>query len=457
MQKLSDYLTEERIVFLEADTKEEAVREMIRTVGRTAPELEEDEAVRAVLERENAVSSWLAPGIAIPHARLAGLKDFILALGVSTAGLKNESGDRSPVHLLLMILGRREEPDRHIHLLAQIARMVKQSQLKDAILRARSAGEILSRIAGSETAAAVRGREIESTRLLLRHAAELAEETGARAILVHADAAQELLWIGSSLAEDLRDKLILITSGETSSAGETEGPCRCIRVPFPGLNRQNQIEIAVIFALSRGMLSRTDAVVVATGPPRSGMLDTLSVIRIERELPSLLPAQDMSLLSDLDPLVLEKVLQLAAELAAEGREGKPAGAAFVVGDYDHVAPYCHQLVINPFRGYRDDEKNILDPNLDETIKEFSLLDGAFILRRDGVIMSAGTFIRADDTVPDLPSGLGARHAAAASISLCTRAASIVVSQSTGAISVFSGGKAILSLEKRNTGGGRGNG
>ena len=48
-----------------------------------------------------------------------------------------------------------------------------------------------------------------------------------------------------------------------------------------------------------------------------------------------------------------------------------------------------QLVMNPFHGYPEEDRNILDPNLRETIREFSAIDGAFVIRDDGVVMAAG--------------------------------------------------------------------
>lgn len=105
------------------------------------------------------------------------------------------------------------------------------------------------------------------------------------------------------------------------------------------------------------------------------------------------------------------------------------------------------MVINPFHGYREEEKNILDPSLEETIKEFSTIDGAFIIRGDGVIMSAGTFLRPEIGAVNLPSGLGARHAAAAALSAFTSSLSVVVSQSTGSVSLFKGGGLVMSMEK----------
>jgi len=104
-------------------------------------------------------------------------------------------------------------------------------------------------------------------------------------------------------------------------------------------------------------------------------------------------------------------------------------------------------VINPFLGYRDEEKNILDPSLEETVKEFSNIDGAFLVRGDGVIESAGTYLRPGPASPKLLSGLGTRHAAAAGITYQTHAMAVVVSQSTGRVSLFRGGVLVMELRK----------
>ena len=114
------------------------------------------------------------------------------------------------------------------------------------------------------------------------------------------------------------------------------------------------------------------------------------------------------------------MLTLAGELGVEGREGRPVGTLFVIGDSDRVLAQSHQLVINPFHGYPEGERNILDPRLEETIKEFSAIDGAFIVRGDGVILAAGRYLAPRGKLdPPLPHGLGTRHEAAASITAMT--------------------------------------
>jgi len=142
------------------------------------------------------------------------------------------------------------------------------------------------------------------------------------------------------------------------------------------------------------------------------------------------------------------VIGLAGEIAVEGREGKAVGTIFVLGDTNSVNANVRQLIINPFRGYSEAERNILDPGLVETIKEFAAIDGAFIITGDGVILSAGSYLRPQVTdTPDLAPGFGARHAAAAGISSCTQALAITISESTGMVNVFKNGTIMLSLSR----------
>jgi DNA integrity scanning protein DisA with diadenylate cyclase activity len=123
------------------------------------------------------------------------------------------------------------------------------------------------------------------------------------------------------------------------------------------------------------------------------------------------------------------------------------GTVFVVGDHLQVRGLSHQLVMNPFKGYRDEERNLLDPSLEETIKEFSTIDGAFLIRGDGVVEAAGAYLKAPKTASGLPSGLGARHSAAAGITAQTQALAVAISQSTGRVSLFKAGRLLMSFER----------
>jgi DNA integrity scanning protein DisA with diadenylate cyclase activity len=140
-------------------------------------------------------------------------------------------------------------------------------------------------------------------------------------------------------------------------------------------------------------------------------------------------------------------LAIALEIAAEGREAQAVGTMFVIGDSRNVQRQAQQLVLNPFHGYSRQLRNVLDPSLAETIKEFALIDGAFIIQGDGTVLSAGTYLMPKAAGSHLPHGLGARHQTAAAITAHTLAMSITVSQSTGTVTVFRNGSIVFSLER----------
>lgn len=127
---------------------------------------------------------------------------------------------------------------------------------------------------------------------------------------------------------------------------------------------------------------------------------------------------------------LEHVLMVALEIAREGREGRKIGTLFVVGDADAVLSRSRCLILDPLYGHADEVKNIGDPNMRETVKELAQLDGGFVVRDDGVVVSAARYFDTELGDLRLPLGLGARHAAAASVTRRTNAVAVVVSESS---------------------------
>jgi diadenylate cyclase len=128
--------------------------------------------------------------------------------------------------------------------------------------------------------------------------------------------------------------------------------------------------------------------------------------------------------------VLEQVVELAVEIAREGREGRKIGTLFVVGDAEEVMRRSKPLILDPLSGHPTESKRISDPNLRETIKELSQLDGAFVVSDEGVVLSAARYLDTTSEDLDLPLGLGSRHMAAASVSRRTNAVAVVVSESS---------------------------
>jgi DNA integrity scanning protein DisA with diadenylate cyclase activity len=161
--------------------------------------------------------------------------------------------------------------------------------------------------------------------------------------------------------------------------------------------------------------------------------------------------EDREVLSDIlteerniDLHTLEQTIRLAVEIAREGREGRKIGTMFIISDTKETLRQSSCLILDPLKGHSNEKKHIEDPNMHETVKELAQLDGAFIVSDNGVFLSAGRYINASSEGIDLPLGLGARHMAAASITLHTNAIAVVVSESS-IVRIFDDGEIVSEI------------
>jgi DNA integrity scanning protein DisA with diadenylate cyclase activity len=118
----------------------------------------------------------------------------------------------------------------------------------------------------------------------------------------------------------------------------------------------------------------------------------------------------------------------------------------MIGDSLKVLEDSKQLIPNPFEGHDEATRTLTNPAIHDAIVELSKLDGAFVVRGDGFIQTAGAFLAASEAEVDLPVGLGARHAAAAAATARSAATGIVVSATDGNVRVFSGGRMVLRMD-----------
>ncbi|MBN1346821.1 MAG: diadenylate cyclase [Phycisphaerae bacterium] len=286
--------------------------------------------------------------------------------------------------------------------------------------------------------------EAELTRSMIASAVRVAKDVDARAVLLYVDAITETQDLRKILDEI--GTLILVARGDKGLDRAREITPHVLSVPPVNLTRMGQIKMATLMAFSQRMLAPGETFVCLVGVMDRGV-DTMVVMSVGEEHEMFRTVDQPKITEHIRRAVFQRCLSLAIEIAGEGREGKPVGALFVVGDQDEVAKYCHQTIINPFRGYAEEERNILDDTMRETVKEFCSIDGAFIISGKGVIISAGTTLRTAVSGEELPQGLGARHAAAAAITASTKSIAISLSESTGTVRVWRLGEMITEIEK----------
>lgn len=215
---------------------------------------------------------------------------------------------------------------------------------------------------------------------------------------------------------------------------ETNKQRRFKVLPLPlSLETKNLVNLASSFMIAEGIIKEGEAFIYVT-PFTLGIRKARKAVEVKDEFFSQIEH------------IFQEVLELAIELSLEGREGKPVGTIFVIGDTKNVIKYSHQMVPNPFKGYKI---NIFDKESKEIIKEFAFLDGAFVISRSGRVLCAGRYLDIDfkKVTVNIPSGLGSRHLAAAGISKVTKAIAITVSES-GIVRVFKDGKIIFEYNPR---------
>jgi DNA integrity scanning protein DisA with diadenylate cyclase activity len=215
---------------------------------------------------------------------------------------------------------------------------------------------------------------------------------------------------------------------------------------------QERMSLAMLEAVRSEQLRHGAIVVVlyngiSIGTDMPEQIDSLSVLHLGEHLEKLNPNELRKLDTQVPLETLRAVVDLATAIGREGREGKPVGTMFVVGDTRKVLTHlARPMNFNPFRGYSKEERDIRDPAVREQIKDIAQLEGAIIIRRDGVAMAACMHIQATHHEITLSMGLGTRHAAAAAVSKASRAVAVVVSQSSGSVRIFQNGEVVLTIE-----------
>lgn len=251
-------------------------------------------------------------------------------------------------------------------------------------------------------------------------------------------------------AEDLRGrplkkKLIYAVTHDSLAVDLRDKGFAAVVIPDYEYSRLEQVKVALVAAA--GSMKDGETILCLTGAGKTP--DTLIRLRMGTKFDEELSLESIQLGPEYDRQVVEQVVRLALEVGQEGFEGHPVGTLITLGDSTAVMEKSKQLTINPFQGISEAERNVLDPTIRDAVKNFAILDGAFVIREDGVVLAAGRYLQAGSENVKIPMGLGARHAAAAFITATTKAVAVVVSQSTGGVRIFRGGDIVLEMHPRS--------
>jgi DNA integrity scanning protein DisA with diadenylate cyclase activity/mannitol/fructose-specific phosphotransferase system IIA component (Ntr-type) len=448
--RLDKYIARNRVVDLASSDMEGALEELLGLTLDRFPDLDRSALLKGLLRRESTMTTYLGLGVALPHVRVKMSRRYILAIGRSHHGIRYDGASESePVRLVIMLIAEEKARD-YLQVLASLARLLKEKDFVDSLAGAPDLPALYERVfagLGGISEKRVPAKQSRLNRLVLDEADRIARGSNSQILMVFGDTFtgrfETPKWSGGV-------KSILVTRNLVEADEHPGRYQHTIQVRSFSDQRLAQLRSAVLVGLTRGILSFHDRICCVGGQAASNQFDAIVVVDVDKEFKTLMAGHTGLLPKDVEPEVLERVINVATELAVEGREGRPVGCLFVVGDSEKVEKMTKPLVLNPFYGYREEDRNILNPFMDETIKEFSSLDGAFVIRGDGVVKAAGALIQATDYDHSLPGGLGSRHAAAAAVSMATDCMALVVSSSSGQVTLFRRGVMMPLTERKVT-------
>ncbi len=127
------------VCFLEAKTREEAIHAMVAEL-----DTDQKSVFDAVMQREKVISTGIGIGIAIPHAKIVGLQDFSVVIGiVKGEGIAWDAIDRLPVKLIILISGPDDKHREYLQLLSKLTRTIKQEHVRQTLFFAKDREEVV--------------------------------------------------------------------------------------------------------------------------------------------------------------------------------------------------------------------------------------------------------------------------------------------------------------------------
>ena len=137
-----DIITEDRIVDLKSQKKNEALDELIDLLATSPLVGDKKELREKICEREGTLSTGVGAGMAIPHVKIPSIKDFVAAIGRSEEGIDFDSLDGKPTHIIVMIGCNNTQSGDFLKVLARLVTRLKDPEVQNKIMSAKSPAEI---------------------------------------------------------------------------------------------------------------------------------------------------------------------------------------------------------------------------------------------------------------------------------------------------------------------------
>lgn len=145
---ISKFLNPSLVKFLDVDDRDAALRSMVDLLDKQGKLKDKEAFYRAILEREQIVSTGIGMGVAVPHAKLPEYDTFFIAIGIHPKGIAWEALDGVPVRLVFMIGGPDDKQTEYLQLLSRLTLAIKDEERRKKILQLTKPEDIIALFRG---------------------------------------------------------------------------------------------------------------------------------------------------------------------------------------------------------------------------------------------------------------------------------------------------------------------
>ena len=114
------------------------LRELSGALAKAIDGLDENKIFKALAERERLGSTGVGDGVAIPHAKINGIKQLYAAFGRSIDGIDFDSPDNKPSHLFFMLIAPDDSVVSHLEALKRVSFLLDQEENRNKLMQAKS-------------------------------------------------------------------------------------------------------------------------------------------------------------------------------------------------------------------------------------------------------------------------------------------------------------------------------
>jgi len=151
MMKLNDLLSEQVIrIPLKSTEKTQIIEEMVDILHRARKLKDRDAVLRAVLEREQVMSTGIGGGVAIPHAKTEAVDDLVASFGITRQGVDFQSIDEKSVRIVFLLIAPADQTGPHLKALSRISRLMHWDEFRAKLIASRNSKEVIEAFAQEE-------------------------------------------------------------------------------------------------------------------------------------------------------------------------------------------------------------------------------------------------------------------------------------------------------------------